>query len=249
MTSDYKGRRRIHARIRRAGRLARAVLAGAIALSVLPVSAGAQGSATELEIRYSPVTGLARFVTPRRGKTIAVPRRGVTARPQPSEFLHEYGPLFGVSDPAKQLVQSRTQRDSIGYAHTSYQQYHQGIRVFSAVLKVHQDARGAFTAANGDFHPIQTTFDLSSAMYEEEAVGVASAEIASGALVLESTELVIVDPAWYGDPPRGTRLAYYIILADTSVPLREAFFVDAQTGEVLDQWSLIHTTRSRRPGK
>jgi hypothetical protein len=44
----------------------------------------------------------------------------------------------------------------------AYQQYHQGIRVFSAVLKVHQNASGEVSAANGDFHPIRTTFDTSS---------------------------------------------------------------------------------------
>jgi Zn-dependent metalloprotease len=218
------------------------ILTTVAALTALAASVRAQAPAADLEIHRSRVTGLARFVKPREGKTIAVPLQGAQRRVQPIDFLREYGHLFGVSDPERELSVAKVQTDRIGYTHTTYQQYHQGIRVFSAVLKVHQDARGEVTAANGDFHPIPATFDTASVVGPDAAVALARDRIAPSDAALESTELVIVDPGWYGDPPLGERLAYHVILSDASAPLREAFFVDAHSGEILDQWSLIETT-------
>jgi Zn-dependent metalloprotease len=221
------------------------ILATVVALTALPASSSAQPAAAGIEIHRSQVTGLARFVRPREGKTIAVPMRGAQQRVRPIDFLHEYGHLFGASDPERELSVMQVRTDHIGHTHTTYQQYHQGIRVFSAVLKVHQDARGEVTAANGDFHPIPLTFDTASVVAPDTAVALARLRIGPSDAALESTELVIVDPGWYGDPPLGERLAYHIVLSDPSVPLREAFFVDAHTGELLDQWSMIHTQQGQ----
>ena len=44
---------------------------------------------------------------------------------------------------------------------------------------------------------------------------------------------------------RGAHLAYYIMASDWTVPASEAFFVEAQTGEMLDRWSLICTMKDR----
>jgi Zn-dependent metalloprotease len=225
----------------RSRRRARAILTTVAALIALPVASSAQPPAADVEIHRSRVTGLARFVKPREGKTIAVPLRGAQRRVQPIDFLREYGHLFGVSDPERELSVAKVRTDRIGHTHTTYQQYHQGIRVFSAVLKVHQNPRGEVVAANGDFHPIGATFDTAAVVGSDAAVALARLRIDPSDAVLESTELVIVDPGWYGDPPLGERLAYHLVLSDASVPLREAFFVDAHSGELLDQWSMIHT--------
>jgi len=62
---------------------------------------------------------------------------------------------------------------------------------------------------------------------------------------VEQSELVIIDPGWYGNPPIGPHLAYYIILTDIPQAIREGFFIDARSGAVLDEWNMIHGSRVR----
>ncbi len=224
------------------------IFAVAVAMIVTVAPAWAQSPGDALHVRHSRATGLASFVTGVNGDPIPVkPPRG-QARVQPVDFLRDHGGLFGVTDPLAQLEVCESRVDSIGHTHTTYRQVHKGIPVFSGVLRVHQDREGQIVAANGDFYPISPKLTLTPTITAGKAAAIASAELSHmrqtvGQPTVEHSELVIVDPGWYGDPPTGARLAYHIILSDTA--LREAFFVDAHTGETIDQWTLICTARNR----
>ena len=198
-----------------------------------------------LEVYRSRATGLAAFVTPTDGGTIPVPIRPGRARVQPIDFLTQYGELFGVTDPVNQLIETRTQTDNLGYTHTTYEQVHDGIPVYSGVLKVHQNAAGGVTAANGDFYPISFKLNTTPRLDGASAVQIALAQLPDAAPEVERLELVIVDPGWYGDLSIGAHLAYYIVLADLAAGIEEAFFVDAHAGWILDQWNLIQTSKVR----
>lgn len=189
--------------------------------------------------------GRVTFVT---GKDNAAIPLTVTGRAgvQPADFLAEYGALFGVSDPGRELVQSRVVLDDLGGVHTTFEQVHEGVPVFAGMLKVHSRADGLIYAANGAFHPISEKLMLAPLLGTADAVRLATADLDAASTQVDRAELVIVDPGWYGDPPRGARLAYYLIVSDLTVPLREAMFIDARTGDVLDQWSLILGARDRR---
>jgi Zn-dependent metalloprotease len=117
--------------------------------------------------------------------------------------------------------------------------------VFSGVLKVHQDALGRFVAGNGHVYPIKPGLNIVPSLTPGEAVAAVLAEAGVDGAAPEPSELVIVDPGWYGDPPIGAHLAYYVVLAGPDPTYREAFFVDAQTGVILDRWSLVHDARWR----
>jgi len=199
----------------------------------------------QLEIRRSRVTGLASFVRAKDGGGILVDAAQAAAAPGPSDFLRVKGRLFGVTDPAQQLVQDQVTGDDIGYTHTSYRQVHAGVPVFGGVLRVHQDRTGAIRSANGDFFPIPVGLNTVSALNPNAAVAAANRRLNLNAPTVEQNDLVIVDPGWYGDPPAGVHLAYQLILSDQAAGLREAFFVDAQTGKILDQWNLRETAKNR----
>ncbi len=213
-------------------------------LPATPVAVGKRPDEALL-VRRSRHTGLASFLTSRsRGPIIAaaVARGG---RSRPDHFLREYGPLFGVTDPPGELVLFRRRTDALGHTHTSYRQIHGGVRVFSGMLKVHENETGGVIAANGDFFAIGHKLNTEPTLTAEEAAAIALSRIDRGDPVVEESELVIVDPGWYGDPPIGEHLAYQVIVSDWSVPLRDALFVDAHGGEVLDRWSMIHRSKDR----
>lgn len=218
-------------------------------LATLPAwSAEPAPSERVVVVRRSAHTGHASFVRGKDGLEIPVALQNGQPSSTPDDFLKQHGHLFGVTDPGRQLVvdSSRTGIDAWGFSHTTYNQVHRGVPVFSGVLKVHQDRNGGFRAANGDFYAIPDKLNVQPGLSGEQGIARARAWLTAPDAAVEHSELVIVDPAWYGDPPRGARLAYYLILVDPSVPLREALFVDAHSGEVLDQWDLVHTVRFRQ---
>jgi len=228
-----------------------AIAAVILAATAATQSAAAQDSENGFIIKRSPVTGFASSVRGVGGQPIVMPASG-TLRATPDEFLASFGSLFGVADPARQLTADAARTDRLGHTHTTYRQVHEGVPVFSGVLKVHQGPAGRVMAANGDFYSIPKKLPTVPSLSIDTAAEAAheAAALAHGLendteLTLEQSELVIVDPGWYGDPPQGAHLAYYIVLTNLSIPLREAFFVDAHSGTVLDRWTVIHTSRVR----
>jgi len=191
-----------------------------------------------LRIRSSNVTGNASFVTAADGGAIPVAGAIAGGTPSAESFVAQYGQLFGVSDRTKQLVVDRVQTDAIGYKHTSFTQIHRGVRVFGGVIKVHQDARGDIRAANGDFYAIPDDLSTTPRLSLDEAVAKARQLAGAPAALIERAELTIVDPGWYGDPVVGAQLAYHVVLFDASAGIREAFFISARSGKVLDRWNL-----------
>ena len=222
------------------------LLAVAAAPALGQVQGQSKGPVSRVRVHLSGLTGLATFVTPDGGEAIAVPSAVQAAEALPGDFIDQYGPLFGVSDRAKELQQQAARKDSIGFTHTRFDQVYDGVPVFGGVVKVHQNAAGAVTSASGHFFPIPAKVRATPTLGEDLATGIAVGVLEHGDPIVEKQELVIVDPGWYGDPPTGPRLAYHIILADVVAVIREAFFVDAHSGEILDQWSMIHSARDRQ---
>ena len=225
----------------RASDRSRGCVAFAALLAACAGTALASGSTADLNVQSFSNTGLASFVTAADGGPIAVRPPAGRTEVEPMDFLLEYGHVFGVNDPVGQLEVTRTETDWIGHTHTTYQQIHRGVRVFSGVLKVHQNPAGDIIAANGDFYPVSSKLHTTPILTPADAESIAAAALEKGWPEVEQSELVLVDPGWYGDPPIGAHLAYYVILRDMSAAIREAFFVDAHTGAILDRWSMIHT--------
>jgi len=227
-------------------------MCAAVATAVsTPAQATPQPKAAKaVNVLRTRAQGHATFVTGANGQPIAVTPAAGQTRVQPMDFLRQHGRVFGVTDPDRQLSVTKTDVDALGQMHTTYQQVHEGVPVFSGMLKVHQNALGEVVVANGDFYPITPKLKTTPTLAADRAEAAAHAALAPTLLEgsqpgVEHSELVIVDPGWYGDPPMGAHLAYYVILSDLSVPVREAFFVDAHTGAIVDQWTLLHTARDR----
>lgn len=229
------------------GRIGQATLAAALSLLTAGNLAAQDTEVIDgLKISRSSVTGRANFVTSADGGAIAVPAAAGRAVTGPIDFFHQHGRLFGVSDPAAQLVVDKAELGLLGQTHTTFKQMHHGLPVFGGVLKVHQSADGSFLAANGDFFPVPDELQTVPTIQTQAAVDIAVKALAQGQPIAVRSDLLIVDPGWYGDPAIGAHLAYHVVLQDQAAGIMEAFFVDAHTGAILDRWSMIHTARVRR---
>jgi len=199
-----------------------------------------------LEIHRSGTTGRVTSVTAGDGGAIPMAVKAGQGQVRAVDFFEEYGSLFGVFDTQKQLKTLTKRTDSIGQIHTSFQQMHDGVPVFTAVLKVHQALDGWIVAVNGHTHFVPEDLATIPSLDADEAAIIAVAQVDAEAPTVSSSRLVVVDPGWYGDPTMGPRLAYELVIAGDSSGVLETVFVDAQRGTVLDQWSLIHFDRERR---
>lgn len=200
-----------------------------------------------LQIQRSPKTGRATFIRATHGGAIDIPKSVAAGGVQagPAEFLQAHGRHFGVMAPDAELVLHKVVGDEIANTHTIYRQVFRGVPVFGGRLQVHQNALGAVVAANGNFFPIPASLRQAPTLTADQAANRAKAALSAVTPAVEKNELVIVDPGWYGDPPAGAHLAYHIVLADQAAGVREAFFVEAHTGKLLDRWNLLHTIRDR----
>ncbi|UCE59010.1 MAG: M4 family metallopeptidase [Phycisphaerales bacterium] len=216
-----------------------------IATGAIAAPQAGQTPANDMIIHRSKATGLATFLI--AGDSGRIPTSlppGLTAA-QPIDLVHEYGHLFGINDPNQDLIEIERFTGRLGQTHTTYRQVYVGVPVFAGELKIHQDAGGDFAAANGAFHPIPAQLDTTPTLTTTAAAAIAQAKVPTDSPKVEHNELVIVDPSWYGDPFIGPHLAYYLIVSDPAAPLREAFFIDAHSGTVLDQWTLAQTIKYR----
>jgi len=221
-------------------------VAALCAIVFAPWPASAQNDPTQITVWRDSRTGRATLVARQDGGAIPVTKRFGAGAVGPIDFLIEYGHAFGVTNPQRQLRQTQLRQDDLGHITTSYQQVHEDIPVFGGELRVHQDAAGRIVAANGEYFPIPQKLSTVARISAEEAVGFALAGLALADPAVVKSDLVIVDPGWYGDAPRGPHLAYHIELVSEADFVHEAFFVDAQDGTVLDRWSRVCSLRDRR---
>ncbi len=98
----------------------------------------------------------------------------------------------------------------------------------------------------GDLHPIPAWLDPTRVVSSDTAGTAAKAALNGEQLTVEQNELVIVDPGPCGDPPIGPDPAYYDVVYDPLALVREANFIDALTGRVLDRGTLVEGTKERR---
>ncbi len=227
------------------GRLGLALCVAAAAWALAGHPAVAQNRTGQLNVSVSSRTGHATFVTGLNHAAIPVQAPTAGAPLRPVDFFRRHGALFGISNAERQLRFAGGRIDAIGQTHTTYHQMHNGVRVFAGVLKVHQDPNGAFTAANGDFFPVPQKLSVTPSVTVDRAEKVARAQLGRDKAFVEHSELVVVDPGWYGDPAIGPHLAYHVNLHDRAAVIREAFLIDAHTTAVLDRWSMIHDARDR----
>ena len=217
-----------------------------VVIVTLAVPTFAADPAPGLQVERSRKTGLATFVRAAHGGAIEIPVAVAGGDAGPADFLNVHGRLFGVTAPEAELALDKVVGDEIANTHSIYRQMFRGVPVFGGRLQVHQNSVGAVVAANGNFFPIPNTLRPVPTLSANEVEARAKSTLPAVNSVVEKNDLVIVDPGWYGDAPAGAHLAYHLILADEGAGVREAFFIDAHTGKILDRWNLLHTARDRR---
>jgi Zn-dependent metalloprotease len=217
------------------------------ALSELQAKFGAQ-----LKIRQSRATGKVNFVrldADVRGglydpASMIVMKRAVT-----EAFLRRYGAIFGLSDPATELILASDRTDELGSSHITFKQTYKGLPVFGGTLAVHFDANGQLRSANGTIVPnidlgTTPTHDFEIAKATAIAEVSAQNQNATGLSANDVTLLVYRSGIVQGVSGKNY-LAWQIEIGNDST-IREFVLVDAVSGKIIDQFSGKCDTLNRR---
>ena len=223
----------------------RLLLAVCVAVVGPAATTWAQGPTHSLRIERSRATGMAGMVAAKDGGAIDVALPAGRGQPRASDFIEQYAYLFGINDATTQLKCTKVHADALGWTHTSYRQMHNGVPVFSGTVRVHQTSDGSVVAANGECYAVHPDVTVAPTVGERQAAGIACRALNTTDPEVTGPELVIIDPAWYGGPPRGARPAYRIEVRDWDKGICEVVFVDAESAEIIDHWPLIHSARYR----
>lgn len=218
-------------------------LAGA-ATTGRPIAAAVERLQTEYgpeaRVEINPALGTARLVVlpvDAAAKAAASPHQAVMA------FIAAHGDLFGIADPAIELLADKVARDRIGWSHLTYHQQVDGVPVFAATLKAHFDSADRLRSLNGFVAPTPATVpirpQIAAATAMAQALDVARKGSDSGALRIGDSRLVLYHTGIVRGVPGELRLAWEIEIRDDDVA-RERTLVDARDGRILDRFELIH---------
>ena len=170
-----------------------------------------------------------------------------------TDYLARYGAAFGAR--RGELKQLEVTKNKFGWT-VRFGQRYKGIPVFGSQINANVDTQGDLTAVNGYAAPdlnLSVKPRLSSSAASSRAIRAVKADPTgsddSGAVdtsgLKSSTELAIYRTgAIRGDV--GTAALAYVVEVGNDANIRDMVFVDAQTGKLLNRYSMIHSALDRR---
>jgi Zn-dependent metalloprotease len=178
-----------------------------------------------------------------------------SAAAKADQYLASYGGAFGAGQ--DQLTRTGVAPDSAGGWTATYSQSYQGVPVFGARLNAHVSSTGALTSVNGFAAPginVSTTPRLSKSDAAARALALVRTSPAlarnGGTVHAKNLQVVSNDLMIYREGVTkgvagANHLAYVSQVRDNH-SVWEQVITDAQTGKVLNRWSMLDNDLDRR---
>ncbi len=216
---------------------------------------GARGSVTAQTFRATGASGMLRAsVNGDLLPSVAGDSKAAAAA-KTDAFLSQYGAAFGAG--AGQLTRSQITSDGHGGWTSSYNQSYKGVPVFASRIKAHVNADGALTGVSGYAAPdinVSTTPRLSQGASADQAIAMVktSPSLARNGGTAKAKDLSVVGNTlmiYRTGVTKGeagdNHLAWVSEVSDGHA-VREQVIVDAQTGKLLNRWSMLDNALDRR---
>lgn len=209
-----------------------------------------QGNGAEIaSVSHSRATGMVSFLRFAPTSNLAAAQaQDASPATRSATFLSQYGAIFGVTDPDRQLQLRQTSTDPSGGVHLRYGQIYEGVEVFGGELRTHFSADGRLTTVNGTIIP-DLQLSVTPAYANQAAIQTAIVAVQKAhsqhnlslALTALHSKLYVYRTGLAQGIPGRNHLAYEIEVANPARTIRELVYIDAHTGQVLDQLSLVET--------
>lgn len=159
-------------------------------------------------------------------------------------FLNNNKALFGFHTISEELKLKSSKKDNYGLNHTLFQQEYKGIPVFDGMLRFHFNVNNAIAAINGNVIPI-TSLNTVPKLSKSEAVNKAltvlekqNINYSGEPLYNFATTLYVFQKGLIENQPSSLHLAYEVELRNNA-DVREFLYIDAHSGEVIEQFTGI----------
>ena len=208
-----------------------------------------------VKISVNEATNFASFIKAGRNGDL-LPGSKAAPQGKAKGFIKQYGGLLGVAD-ADDLVQISVATDAFGATHVTYAQEYRGLAVFGGIVKVHLDAAGALTAVNGTVVPaidLATSPRLGIGEARARAIAAVKAEPPTastdaaakkaGKLRAESARLLVYRTGLIKGDAGTNQLVYHVVVTN-GANIRDAVFLNANTGKLVNRYSLVDNALHR----
>lgn len=170
--------------------------------------------------------------------------KSIGARAVTAEFIKDNFKAFNLKS-ANDLVFVEERVDNYGLKNIIYRQQHQGVPVYDGVLKFHFNKKEQLTSVNGNAISnikVNATPDLSGAEASAIAKNLVSGQnLNQSGTPLETPKIkLVVFPKNLAQGGIATPYLAYEIEVTNRKDVREFLFIDAHTGELVDQFTGIH---------
>ena len=204
--------------------------------------------------------GVASFVRVSKDGDLFPAAISKAAKDKSKGFLVEYGGLFGLRNVDSELIEGASSTDRFGASHLAYRQVYNNVPVFATELRIHLDAAGNLSAANGVIIPdlnVNTVPEINAAQAGELALaeiqkhsstkfdedGLSTAQPAAS-LTIDQSTLFVYQDGLIQNLPGANLLVYQVVVSGAN--LREFVFVDAHSGRIVNRYSSIPDALFRR---
>lgn len=171
--------------------------------------------------------------------------KSTTSKGKGEEFLNKYYQAFNLNS-EKDMVLVEESLDNYGLKNLVYRQYYQGIPIYDGVLKFNFNAKNQLTSINGNTLSQLIKINTNPSITKEQAVTIAKSIIDQQQLNKSKVALEIVKDNLLIFPKNLMQggnvvpyLAYEIEITNKN-DVREFLFINAQTGELVEQFTGIH---------
>ncbi|MGB1308885.1 MAG: M4 family metallopeptidase [Oceanihabitans sp.] len=166
---------------------------------------------------------------------------GSNATEKAYAFIDNYKDIFGLQS-SEQLTLLESKTDAYGFTHITLIQNHFGVPVYDGKLRFHFNAANKLSAINGNVIPnikIDSNANISSA----QAAAVAMQEVEAQNINYSNTGLIVNKNTLYifqkglAQDKHTSRHLVYEVEVRNNVDVREFVFVDAHSGEIVQQFT------------
>ncbi|MCG2794254.1 MAG: M4 family metallopeptidase [Weeksellaceae bacterium] len=178
------------------------------------------------------------------GSSNALKLKAAGAKAKSEEFLAENFKAFNLKS-INDLVFVEQNTDNYGLESVTYRQQYQGIPVYDGVLKFHFNKKEELTAINGNtISNIKANSTPNISVNDAESIAknlVAKQELNKSNTPLQAAKSnLLIFPKNLAQGGIVTSYLVYEVEVTNRVDVREFLFIDAHTGELVDQFTGIH---------
>lgn len=186
-------------------------------------------------------TGFADFVRFPVGNALTLD--GTTVKEKTYSFLQSYKAIYDIGSIAETLVFEKAKTDNYGLEILTVKQTFHGVPVFDGQLRFHFNAEKKLTAINGNYisglSKLNYTPNITKSTANAIALNVIEKQNLNGSgkpLLINKTTLYVFSKGLVQGMVTSVHLVYEVEVRN-EVDVREFLYVDAHTGEIVEQFT------------